>query len=174
MNNSIGIDAGGSLIKIAYEEKNRMHFRKHSIHEANAAIGWLRMISLNKTITLTGGRAGRFKAEYFPEAKIVDEFTAACKGAKYLMMEEGRTIHEKFLLINIGTGTSWFTIEDEHYDRVLGSGVGGGTFMGIGKILAESNDFSKLVNMSQKGKRGNVDCWLKISMILKNHRFQVI
>jgi type II pantothenate kinase len=161
MKNRIGIDAGGSLLKIAFEENDRLHFRKYPIEDINEALEWLKMIAINKTVYLTGGRAGKIKAEYFTNAEIVDEFTAACEGAKYLMTQEGVLLNEKSLLVNIGTGTSWFTIEGEHYERVLGSGIGGGTFMGTGNILADSKDFSTLVNLSVNGERGKVDLLVK-------------
>lgn len=161
MNNRIGIDAGGSLIKIAYEENGRLHFQKQPIGEMVAALGWLKMVSANKLIFLTGGKAGKIKAEFFPDAEIVDEFTAACEGANYLMMKECLPNEEKSLLINIGTGTSWFKIEGEHYDRVLGSGIGGGTLMGMGKLLADSSDFPTLVSLSASGEKGIVDLLVK-------------
>jgi type II pantothenate kinase len=161
MNNRIGIDAGGTLIKIAFEENGRLHFRKQRIEEMDDALGWLKLVSSHKKVYLTGGRAGKIKAEFFPDAEIVDEFTAACEGANYLMMEEGLPNGEKSLLINIGTGISWIKIDGESYDRVLGSGIGGGTFMGMGKLFADSSDFATLVNLSASGDRGKVDLLVK-------------
>jgi type II pantothenate kinase len=161
MNDRIGIDAGGSLIKMAYGENGRLHFRKQPIGEMDNALRWLKLVSSNKKVFLTGGRAGKIKADFFPDAEIADEFTAACEGAKYLMREEVVPHNENSLLINIGTGTSWIKIEGEHYDRVLGSGIGGGTFMGLGNLLADSSDFEKLVSMSATGKKGNVDLLVK-------------
>ncbi|WP_102262806.1 type II pantothenate kinase [Mesobacillus jeotgali] len=161
MNNRLGIDAGGSLIKIAYEENGRLHLRKQPNRDMDDGLGWLKLVAANKKVSLTGGRAGKIKAEYFPDAEIVDEFTTACEGANYLMMKEGLTNGGKSLLVNIGTGTSWFIIEGEHYDRVLGSGIGGGTFMGMGKLLADRSDFASLVNLSDSGDKGNVDLLVK-------------
>ncbi|UYZ19909.1 type II pantothenate kinase [Mesobacillus jeotgali] len=161
MNNRIGIDAGGSLIKIAYQENGRLHFRKQPIGQMEEALGWLKIVSTNKRIFLTGGRASKIKSEFFPEAEIIDEFTAACEGATYFMMKEGLPRGEKSLLINIGTGISWIKIDGESYNRVLGSGIGGGTFMGMGKLLADSSDFANLVSLSASGRRGNVDLLVK-------------
>ncbi|MBT2691948.1 type II pantothenate kinase [Bacillus sp. ISL-55] len=161
MYNRIGIDAGGSLIKIAYEENGSLHFRKQPIGEMAESLGWLKLFSANKKVFLTGGRAGKIKAEFFPNAEIVDEFTAACEGANYLIMKEGLPSREKSLLVNIGTGTSWFKIEGEQYDRVLGSGIGGGTFMGMGKLLSDRSDFASLVSLSDSGEKGNVDLLVK-------------
>lgn len=161
MKNSIGVDAGGSLIKIAYEEKGRLHFRKYPFDELESALGWMRMFCENKKLFLTGGKAGKIKAEFFPNAEMVDEFTAACVGAKHLMVKESMPMGEKFLLVIIGTGTSWFTIDGDQYERVLGSGIGGGTFMGLGNMFAELKDFSKLVKLSSTGERGRVDLLVK-------------
>lgn len=161
MNDRIGIDAGGSLIKIAYKENGRFHFRKYANKEMDAALKWLKKIAANNNIILTGGRAGRIKAEFFPEAEIVDEFTAACEGANFLMMEDGLSFSEKYMLINIGTGTSWFKMEGGNNNRVLGSGIGGGTFMGMGKILADSGNFAQLVGMAAAGEKGAVDLLVK-------------
>lgn len=161
MDQTIGIDAGGSLIKIVFEEKGRLHKKKYHNDQLAGAMSWLKMFSENKRIVLTGGKAGKLKSEFFPEAAIVDEFTALCHGAKFLMKTEKMTVSDPFLLINIGTGTSWFAIENNQYKRVLGSGVGGGTFMGLGSLLAGRSDFSELVRLSSNGVRGKVDLLVK-------------
>ncbi|MEH7885018.1 type II pantothenate kinase [Bacillus sp. JJ1609] len=159
--NAIGIDAGGSLIKIAFEENSRLRFKKYPIEDLDSALNWLKMFAVSKKIVLTGGKAGMIKADFFPEDEIVNEFTAACEGAKYLMEQEKMSLQEKVLLVNIGTGTSWFVMEGSHYERVLGSGIGGGTFMGLGTLLGNSRDFSELVELASRGTRGNVDLLVK-------------
>jgi type II pantothenate kinase len=159
--NTIGIDAGGSLIKIAYDENSRLHFKKYPIEDLDSALNWLKMFAASKRIVLTGGKAGMIKADFFPEAEIVNEFMAACEGANYLMEQEKVSLQEKVLLVNIGTGTSWFAMEGSHYERVLGSGIGGGTFMGLGTLLGNSRDFSELVELASRGTRGNVDLLVK-------------
>lgn len=155
--NTVGVDAGGSLIKIAYEEKGRHHFRKYPIEEMEGALSWLKMIAGNRRIVLTGGKTGLIKSGYFPDAGVIDEFTAVCEGAKYLLRQVKMDAGNKFLIVNIGTGTSWFSVEDGKYERVLGSGVGGGTFMGLGYLLTGSREYTELVERSTRGVRGNVD-----------------
>lgn len=159
--NAIGIDAGGSLIKIAFEENSRLKFKKYPIDDLDSALKWLKMFAASKRIVLTGGKAGMIKTDFFPEAEIANEFTAACGGAKYFMEQEKMSLQEKVLLVNIGTGTSWFTMEGSRYERVLGSGIGGGTFMGLGMLLGNSRDFSELVELASRGTRGNVDLLVK-------------
>ncbi|HAQ06419.1 MAG TPA: type II pantothenate kinase [Bacillus bacterium] len=158
---TIGIDAGGSLIKIAFEENGRIRFRKYSIEDVDGAMSWMRNFSANKKIVLTGGKAGMLKAKYFPDAEVIDEFTAACEGAKFLMQKNELHIDDNFLLVNVGTGTSWFHIKGDKFERILGSGVGGGTLIGLGSLLAGVSEFSELVKLAAKGNRGNVDLLVK-------------
>lgn len=155
--NTIGIDAGGSLVKIAFEENGRMNLRKYPIEELDRALGWLKWVAADKTIILTGGRAEAVKTKYYQNAEIIEEFTAVCEGAKYLLQMEKIPLEKKVLLVNIGTGTSWFSLEGAKYRRVLGSGIGGGTLMGLGRLLQGPTGFSDLVKMAQKGDRAKVD-----------------
>jgi type II pantothenate kinase len=157
----IGLDAGGSLIKIAFEEHGNIHYKKYPIEEMDSVMSWLLMLASNKRVKLTGGKAGMIKVRFLPGAEIIDEFTATCEGAKFLMQLEKISLQEKVLLVNIGTGTSWFTIEGSQFERVLGSGIGGGTFMGLGKLLGKTSDYSELVELASKGSKGNVDLLVK-------------
>lgn len=161
MDRTIGIDAGGTLIKITFKENGRVHKRKYQLNHLENAMEWLKMFLATRKVVLTGGRAGKLKREFFPEAEIVDEFTATCVGAKYLMEAEGITTAEKFLLINIGTGTSWFMVNGNLYERILGSGLGGGTLLGLGSLLTGISDFSQLVHFASEGDRERVDLLVK-------------
>ncbi|WP_210366071.1 type II pantothenate kinase [Bacillus sp. REN3] len=158
---SIGIDAGGSLIKMAFEENRVLHFKKYPIAQMEEAMEWLKIFSADRKIILTGGKAGILKTNHFPAARIADEFTASCEGASFLLEQKNLLPQKKFLLVNVGTGTSWFTIDGDKQERILGSGVGGGTFMGLGKLLGGNKEFTDLVELSGKGTRGNVDLLVK-------------
>ncbi|CAM3791297.1 type II pantothenate kinase [Mesobacillus thioparans] len=161
MDNRIGIDAGGSLIKIAYEENGRLHFRKQPNSELDEALQWLKIIAGNRSFYLTGGKAGTIKANFFPEANIIDEFSAVCEGSRHLKMKEAMSGSAPYILVNIGTGTSWFTVDGAEYERVLGSGMGGGTFMGLGRIFSEGDGFFDLVSLAASGDKSNVDLLVK-------------
>lgn len=160
-NSSIGIDAGGTLIKIAYEENGRLLYRKYPAGEMESAMGWLQMFSFSKRIVLTGGRAGKVKSLYFPDAELIDEFTAACNGAKFLMDSDDITFNEKVLLVNIGTGTSWFIMDQTKSKRILGSGFGGGTLMGLGRLLGDIDNYEDLTELALQGNRESIDMMVK-------------
>jgi type II pantothenate kinase len=157
----VGIDAGGSLLKLVYQENGNMHFKKFPIREAEKAITWLKMTVGLIQPALTGGKAQLLRDGYFPEGVIVPEFQATCEGARTLLFEEGRKIDEPFLLVNIGTGTSWHFVHGDQYERILGSGVGGGLFTGLGEVLTQEKNFQQLTQLAAKGDKGNVDLLVK-------------
>ncbi|MBI0576978.1 type II pantothenate kinase [Neobacillus cucumis] len=153
----VGIDAGGSLIKIAYQEKNRMHYKRFPIFEMEIAIAWLKIVAPNVKAALTGGKANIIQQDFFPDEIIIPEFLATCEGAKLLLQEEGEKWEDPFLLVNIGTGTSWHVVKGNKYERILGSGIGGGTFTGLGSLLTKVEDFQELTILANEGDKSKVD-----------------
>lgn len=156
-----GIDAGGSLIKVVYQEEGRMHYRKYDINMADQAIAWLKIVAPAVKVGLTGGKAQIIQKKYFSEAVIIPEFQATCEGVRLFLLEEGKKIDQPFLLVNIGTGTSWHFINDEKYERILGSGIGGGTFTGLGTLLTSEEDYHQLTVLANEGDKGNIDLLVK-------------
>lgn len=156
----VGIDAGGTLIKLVYEEKGNIHYKTYQISQLESAMEWLKMIAPTAKVALTGGKAIFLSKQYFTNAIHVPEFEAACNGARYFLMEEGNK-PDNCLLVNIGTGTSWFYLHGDKQERILGSGIGGGTFMGLGELLTNEKDYSHLVQLAQKGNKAKVDLTVK-------------
>ncbi|MGX6441759.1 type II pantothenate kinase [Neobacillus sp. K501] len=156
-----GIDAGGSLIKIVFAENERMHFKKYSINEMDQAITWLKLVAPSVKVVITGGRAHAIQKKHFPQSMIIPEFQATCEGAKVFLAEEKKQLTEPFLLVNIGTGTSWHVVKGDKQVRILGSGLGGGTFTGLGSLLSSAKDFRLLSVLANEGDKGNVDVLVK-------------
>jgi type II pantothenate kinase len=157
----VGIDAGGTLIKIVIEEQGKLTYKKYPIEKLDEAVGWLAILSQQAKVNVTGGKAEYIRERYFPHARVVPEFKASCEGAKFLIKKSRLKIAPKFLLVNIGTGTSWYLIEAEKTERILGSGIGGGTFMGLGTLLSSKNEYAQLVEQAKKGDRANIDLLVK-------------
>lgn len=156
-----GIDAGGSLVKIFYQENNKKHFKKYPINQLNEAITWFKIAAPNVSVGLTGGKAHLVQKNYLHNAVLIPEFQATCEGARILMLEEGKSSNQPFLIVNIGTGTSWHLVVGKKYERILGSGIGGGTFVGLGSILTKKEDFQDLINLANKGEKENIDLLVK-------------
>ena len=49
----------------------------------------------------------------------------------------------------------------EKVERILGSGMGGGTFTGLGSLLTQVRDYQQLTVLAQEGNKGNVDMIVK-------------
>ena len=152
-----GIDAGGSLIKIVYQENGRMHFKKFSINKLDSAISWLKMVAPSLKVSITGGKAHAIQNKFFPDSAIIPEFQSTCEGARFLLAKENKSIEESYLVVNIGTGTSWHLVKGDQAERILGSGMGGGTFTGLGSLLTKVKDYQLLTVLAKEGNKGNVD-----------------
>ncbi|WP_264739076.1 type II pantothenate kinase [Cytobacillus firmus] len=155
----IGIDAGGSLLKMAFEEHGQIHYKSYSIDELNSSMNWLKMTAADSPIALTGGKAEYLKKKFFQNARIVPEFESCGLGVSYLKQDE--LSYENFLVIIIGTGTSICLNCGGKISRVSGSGIGGGTLMGLGRLLTGEKEFSTLVSLAGNGKAENTDLMVK-------------
>ncbi|MBM7587014.1 type II pantothenate kinase [Bacillus pakistanensis] len=156
----IGIDAGGSLVKVVYEEKGRRHYKTFEVAEIGSILNWLHLIAPEAHYFVTGGSASQLKDKLSTMTEV-PEFDAVCKGAQVLLNEE-LELDESFLLVSIGTGTSYFIVEPgSGFNRLLGSGIGGGTFMGLGNMLTGVKEFNGLVELASKGDRTSVDLMVK-------------
>ena len=63
---------------------------------------------------------------------------------QFILKEEQHTI-TNFILTNIGTGTSIHYVYNEQYIRAGGTGVGGGTIMGLSKLLTNIDHFEDVI-----------------------------
>ncbi|MBG9588929.1 type II pantothenate kinase [Cytobacillus firmus] len=152
----IGIDAGGSLLKMAFEEQGQIHYKNYLIDELDNSMNWLKMTAADAEVALTGGKAEYLKKEYFQNALIFPEFESSSIGASYLLKQDGLS-YQNFILSIIGTGTSICLNSGGKISRVSGSGIGGGTLMGLGRLLTGEKDFTRLVSLAGSGKAENAD-----------------
>lgn len=150
--NRIGIDAGGSLTKIAYEENKRLRLKTYPSNQIDKVIQWLKTLAPEASLQVTGGRAEALK-DNNAAISIFKEFECVIEGTKYLLMTENKLPETDYLLVNIGTGTSFF----HKKERLSGTGVGGGLFTGLGAIIANTSNYHTLVDLASKGDRAKSD-----------------
>lgn len=63
-----------------------------------------------------------------------------------------------FLLVNIGTGISVLKVDSPTtFERVGGSSMGGGSFIGLGSLLTEAQSFDQLLLMADSGDHRKCD-----------------
>ncbi|TJY43977.1 type II pantothenate kinase [Cohnella pontilimi] len=151
-----GIDAGGTLIKFAVNRNGTYEFRKFPASQMDKAVSWVNARLDGADINLTGGRSANFGSLLGKPHRLVPEFDATCQGIRYLLSEEGIS-EDSFILCNVGTGTSIHHVKKDQYTRVGGTGVGGGTIMGLSYLLTGMQHYEEIVESAKRGKRDNVD-----------------
>ena len=153
----IGIDAGGTLIKIAYEEHGKLHVKTYPIQEKNELLQWLQFISPHATLHVTGGKRKLISHQLSQNIRVLDEFQSLIEGTRYLLSLEKQQKEEDYLVVNIGTGTSIFHVTKHKFERLAGSGVAGGTLMGLGSLITGKSSFQELIALAEKGNHENSD-----------------
>lgn len=155
----VGIDAGGTLIKVAYTENGSLHFIKYPIAEIERVAAWINELE-NPTICITGGKSGVLRSLININSKEMVEFDATHLGVQYLLDRMGRS-EDVYVVTNVGTGTSIHCIQNNMQERLGGTGVGGGTLVGLSHLLAGVTDYEEIVALASKGSRDRIDLKVK-------------
>jgi len=167
----LGIDVGGSTTKIV-GIKNGECFGMLQVRASDqvtsmyGAIG--NLLSKYKLgpedvvkIYLTGVGASFIDEQiYGIETQKVNELTAIGHGALRLAgLDEA-------LVVSMGTGTAFVRATTTEVKHLGGSGVGGGTILGLASQMLGKNDIDAILALAEGGQLKNVD--LFVSDILKN------
>lgn len=160
----IGIDVGGSTTKIVGYRKDRSLLAvqrvvaKDPITSVYGALG--RFISENglqlsqvEHIVLTGVGASHFEGDLYgiPTTKAV-EFQAIGRGG----LELSGKGHA--LVVSLGTGTAFVEASRTSGSKHIGgSGVGGGTLLGLCERLAQVSSFDTVLQLAGRGDLHKVD-----------------
>lgn len=82
----------------------------------------------------------------------VSEFAAIGRGAQLLMNDDAPC-----LVVSAGSGTAMVLAEGSHYKHLGGSGLGGGTVMGLSRLLLNEDDSEQLNALAEQGDKQKVD-----------------
>nr|WP_230414654.1 type II pantothenate kinase [Paenibacillus allorhizosphaerae] len=156
------MDAGGTLVKFAYYHKGNLTFHKIPSAQMTVAASWIKEQFSGAQLCVTGGKSKLLQSCLGINMPEIVEFEATCSGAEYLLKEQGSD-ESAYILTNVGTGTSIHFVQGEEHSRVGGTGVGGGTLMGLSYLLTGHSDYKEIMSLSQIGDRANID--LKVSHI---------
>lgn len=172
MNVILGIDIGGTTTKIVGFDQNKTLISKlqvkadDQITSLYGAIG--NFLSANniiltdiEKIIITGVGASFISGDIYqiPTVKI-EEFEAIGLGGLALANKD------EALIVSMGTGTAYVRASKEKILHLGGSGIGGGTLIGLSEAFFHKRNFKSIINMAEKGNVLNVD--LTISDISKN------
>ena len=159
----LGIDVGGSTTKIVGLSPDKRLIGMLQVNAGDqitsmyGAIGHFARrygIALNgiDKVILTGVGASFFAENVYdiPTVKI-DEFLAIGYGGLYLSGAE-----EAFVA-SMGTGTAFVRAAKDAITHIGGSGVGGGTLLGLSSIILNKNDIASILALAENGRIENVD-----------------
>ncbi len=152
----VGIDAGASLWKLARvrEELEMEVLPAGAIEELRRRIGDWKA----EQVHVTGGGDTRIAAALDGvRVRHVPEFEAWARGAQRLAGRAGWTLPERYLLVSLGTGTSILEIAGGTFQRVGGTALGGGTLLGLARLLCRTESFAEVTALASRGERGRVD-----------------
>lgn len=159
----IGIDVGGSTTKIVgYTREGKLvsMLKVEAADPLTSAYGALgkfvneNSLSLSdvKQIILTGVGSSLFQKEvYGIPTSAIDEFKAIGLGGLALSgKKEG-------LIVSMGTGTAFVRAGQNGIKHIGGSGVGGGTVLGLCGKLCGASSFKTVVELAETGSLKKVD-----------------
>ena len=159
----IGVDNGacvtkGVLMKDSLIIKTYSTLTEDSVTSAlkvlNALLKSKQEAGLIKAVAVSGGGSRRIGKRLLDSPVIrVDEIRAIGIGGLTLVgKSEG-------LIVNVGTGTAIVAAYNEGRKAIHlgGTGVGGGTLLGLAERMLGTHDFEELENLAVKGDAGKVD-----------------
>jgi type II pantothenate kinase len=158
----IGIDIGATTTKAVSIENGRLvrKIKTRAADEVTAATGAFgKMILENrikidaiKGIMITGVGASKIKDDIFGiPTHRVDEMQAIGTGGMFL---SGMS---NIIITNIGTGTAIIEANERGISHFGGSGVGGGTILGLAKKLLPTAEFNGIMELAETGNLNQVD-----------------
>jgi type II pantothenate kinase len=68
---------------------------------------------------------------------------------------------ENIIITNIGTGTVIIEAKGDKISHLGGSGVGGGTILGLAKKMLMTSDFNSIMELAEQGNLNQVDLMLE-------------
>ena len=111
-------------------------------------------------LAVTGGRHRALPSRIGTLALSgVDEITAIGRGGQAL--SDGGDPDEPILVVSAGSGTAIITARGTKYAHITGTGVGGGTLLGLGRLLLHTADAVEIDALAQRGNRNGADLSLR-------------
>ncbi len=169
---TIGIDVGGSTTKIVGfdENKNLIHPMLVKANDPMTSIygafgkftdtNCISLEDINKIMVTGVGSSHVAKQLYRLDCYHVAEFDSIGLGGLYLSRLD------KAIVVSMGTGTAIVKAEANRKIEYLGgTGIGGGTLLGLSKKVLGATDIHSIVELASSGDLSNVD--LRVSDITR-------
>lgn len=159
----LGVDVGGSTTKIIGLSSTgqlvgtlqvKASDQLTSLYGAIGSFLYKHHLSLDEIsqVALTGVGSSHVDTDvYNIPTKKVEEFIAIGTGGKMMSGQE------QLLVISLGTGSAFVSVDGDNITHIGGSGVGGGTILGLARGLIDIDDINTVSEMANSGNLENVD-----------------
>lgn len=165
----IGIDIGGTTTKIVgikegTDKSPVTPFKVQATDPSTSAFGAFgRFINENniplneiRQVMLTGAGSSRVDGRFFNlEPKKVTEFEALGLGGLALSKLD------EAVIVSMGTGTAFVRASRDSIAHIGGTGVGGGTLLGLANRMLGVRNFENIVELAESGDLDQVDLRIK-------------
>jgi type II pantothenate kinase len=113
-------------------------------------------------VAVTGGRHKSLPAAFGAcEVVGVPEVSAIGRGGQALTFAPGDDPTAPLLVVSAGSGTAVVAARGQEYAHVTGTGVGGGTLLGLGRLLLHTTDGAQIDAMAMRGDPNGADLALR-------------
>lgn len=154
----IGLDIGISSTKVAAfvaRKLNRAEIWESGFSEKQLQefIGSLSSIDSHvEKIALTGVGSRKITGKLlgYPTVKV-DEFEANAASASHICEES------RFIVVSMGSGTSFVEVDKEKTKHIGGCALGGGTILGLFKQMALGGGWPQIRALAERGSLENID-----------------
>jgi len=152
---AIGIDAGMTLVKVARATGDGVAFEARETRRVLDDGQEMFARQPGSVAGLTGAHARLLRG--MEDSTHVQEIEAGARGASALLESDGRLGDGAFLLVLLGTGTTFAEVRGAVVQHLGGTPLGGGSFAGIARRLEPSLTYEQIVAGAERGDRRKVD-----------------
>lgn len=158
----VGLDIGGSTTKIVGLDNGRMISKE--------------LVKASDPVASAFGALGKFISQNQLELQAIERIMVTGVGASYLQgnllgiltirAAEFRAIGlgglyvsglPEAVIVSMGTGTAIVKASGSRVEHLIGSGVGGGTLLGLSNRMINVRDFSLFTELAERGDLSHID-----------------
>ena len=143
--------------ELAYWTRPTSGAPDHDVVREMLAAGGVQLDALPR-IAVTGGRHKVLPASLGACTVVpVPEVTAIGRGGQALASPGTAAADTSVLVVSAGSGTAVVSARGTSYAHVTGTGVGGGTLLGLGRLLLGTTDAAVIDGMAMRGDANGAD-----------------
>lgn len=143
------IDSGGTLTKVIATSQKEHNLRKYESSAFDLSEILEEYANVDACV-ITGGRSQRMNINLDMDLHVVNELEALANFMRFEQKKEG-------LITSIGTGTPFLLVSNDEYHHIGGTGLGGGTILGLSKKILGISNFRELDELALTGKKSNIN-----------------